>query len=302
MANPTPHWIPVAVVGDDRGAHGRAFIEGMEKALAASVRVHRYGDRAAALRAVNEQKVYAILLIRDSGTRIDLEAAGASGATVAQFLEQAAPRVGEATGVAVAVRDIKPHQRGDPRGLAVFYITLAAVIVGLVGAAQLGVHAKALTPAGRIAFTAVYALLGGFAIAAAVDWVLGALRLPFAESWAILGLTMFTSGMVFNMFSVLVGRWALVPAWGLMVVLGNPSSGGAVSWALLPSPLASIGRWLPPGASVNAQHTAIYFRDHQHAFPFLVLGGWALTAVVVFWFLRHRASGGRDDRAVRAPA
>ena len=155
-------------------------------------------------------------------------------------------------------------------------------------------HARALEPAERIAFTVVYALLGGFSIAAVVDWWLGALRLPFVESWLILALTMFTSGMVFTMFNALMGRWAMIPTWGLMVLLGNPSSGGAVSWPLLPSGLGHIGRWLPPGGSVNAQHTAVYFGGHQHAFPFLVLAGWLLVSCTVFWILRHRHPGGRE--------
>jgi hypothetical protein len=104
------------------------------------------------------------------------------------------------------------------------------------------------------------------------------------------------------MFNTLFGRWAMLPTWGLMVLLGNPSSGGAVSWPLLPSPLGVIGRWLPPGASVNAQHTAVYFPGHQHAFPFLVLAGWALLSCTVFWLWRHRHPGGRGGGPAHAGA
>ncbi len=166
--------------------------------------------------------------IRDAGRTAVLDLSSASGASVAEVLGDSAPEVGRKTGVAVTVRDVNPLQRGDPRGLAIFYISLAAVIIGFVGAIQLSVHARTLTPFERILFTLAYALLGGFAIAATVDWLLGALDLPFAESWLILALTLFTSGMVFTMFNALVGRWAMLPTWGLMVLLGNPSSGGAV--------------------------------------------------------------------------
>lgn len=162
------------------------------------------------------------------------DVSGASGASVAQVLAETAPKVGEKVGVPVTVKDIKPLQEGDPRGLAIFYISLAAVIIGFVGAIQLSVHARGLNPAERIAFTILYALLGGFVIAAVVDWWLGAVDLPFVESWLILALTMFASGMVFTMFNTMFGRWAMLPTWGLMVLLGNPSSGGAVSWPLLP--------------------------------------------------------------------
>ncbi|MGV9891781.1 ABC transporter permease [Streptomyces sp. NPDC003395] len=300
MANPTPHSIPSAVVGSSQQARGRAFLDGMEEALNASVKVHTYGSVAEARHALDEQRVFAIFDVRDDGRRVVLDVSGASGASVAQVLAETAPAVGRATGVAVTIRDIKPLQAGDPRGLAIFYISLAAVIIGFVGAIQLSVHARALVPLERIAFTVGYALLGGFTIAATVDWLLGALDLPFVESWLILALTMFTSGMVFTMFNTLIGRWAMLPTWGLMVLLGNPSSGGAVSWALLPSPLGVIGRWLPPGASVSAQHTAVYFARHQHAFPFLVLAGWALLSCTVFWIWRHRHPGSRERRPAHA--
>ncbi|MEV6836710.1 ABC transporter permease [Streptomyces sp. NPDC051133] len=293
MANPTPHTIPTAVTASNDVPAARRFIGGMEQALNASLRLHPYGSRAAAVRAVDEQKVFAVVEAPAGGRTIALDVSSASGATVAQVLGEAAAKVGAATGTTVVVHDLKPLQKGDPRGLAIFYISLAAVIIGFVGAIQLSVHARALNPMERIAFTVAYALLGGLTIAAVVDWWLGAVKLPFLESWMILALTMFTSGMVFTMFNTLVGRWAMLPTWGLMVLLGNPSSGGAVSWPLLPSPLGTVGRWLPPGASVNAQHTAVYFRGHQHAFPFLVLAGWSVLSCAVFLIWRHRHPGGR---------
>ncbi|MDT9684637.1 ABC transporter permease [Streptomyces sp. TRM76323] len=300
MANPTPRSIPAAVVGAYQQDRGRAFLEGMEKALSASVKVRTYDSVARARRAIDEQEIFAIFDVRDDGRSVVLDVSGASGVSVAQVLAETAPAVGRRTGVAVTVRDIKPLQPGDPRGLTIFYISLAAVIIGFVGAIQLSVHARALTPPERIAFTVAYALLGGFTIAAAVDWVLGALDLPFVESWLILALTMFASGMVFTMFNTLIGRWAMLPTWGLMVLLGNPSSGGAVSWPLLPSVLGAIGQWLPPGASVSAQHTAVYFAGHQHALPFLVLSGWALVSCAVFWTWRHRHPGSRERRPAHA--
>ncbi|WP_234434194.1 ABC transporter permease [Streptomyces sp. NRRL F-5126] len=300
MANPTPRHIPTAVVGSDATPPARAFTAGLEKALNTSIALHSYGSRTAALHAVEEQKVFAIVTFRESGgrTTVRMDVASAAGQSVAQVLAQAAPKVAEAVHVPLVLGDVKPLQRGDPRGLAIFYITLAAVILGFVGAIQLSVHARLLTPFERILAIVANSLLGGFTICAVVDWWLGALDLPFVESWLILAFTMFTSGMVFTMFNTLVGRWAMLPTWGLMVLLGNPSSGGAVSWPLLPSLLGRIGQWLPPGASVNAQHTAVYYGDAQHVFPFLVLAMWAAPCTAVFWVWRHRHPGGRD----RAPA
>ncbi|MBA0053599.1 ABC transporter permease [Streptomyces sp. AJS327] len=294
MADPTPHHVPTAIVGRAHSEQDqRAFVDELERALGSTLDLRRYPDWAGAEEAVNRQEVFAVLRITGA-KRVELSVSSASGASVAELLARAGPEVGERAGVEVRVRDLKPLNRGDPRGLAIFYISLAAVIIGFVGAIQLSVHARALTPVERIVCTVAYALLGGFVIAAVVDWLLGALDLPFVTSWGILALTMFASGMVFTMFNTLFGRWAMVPTWGLMVLLGNPSSGGAVSWPLLPSVLGAIGRWLPPGASVNAQHTAVYFPGYQHVQPYLVLGAWALVSCAVFWTWRHRHPGGRE--------
>ncbi|MDQ8702925.1 ABC transporter permease [Streptomyces sp. LHD-70] len=299
MADPTPRHVPAAVVGAHESARGRAFVDGMERALDATLALTSYDTYAEAKESVDEQRAFAILDVHGR-ERVTLSVSGASGASVAQLLAEAGESVGQELRLPVTVRDVNPMQPGDPRGLAIFYVSLAAVIIGFVGAIQLSVHARSLNPLERIGFTVAYALLGGFAIAAVVDWWLGAVDLPFVASWLILALTMFASGMVFTMFNTLFGRWAMLPTWGLMVLLGNPSSGGAVSWPLLPSPLGHIGQWLPPGASVNAQHTAVYFGGHQHVFPFLVLAGWALVSSGVFWFWRHRHPGGRPVGTARA--
>lgn len=286
FANPSPHRVPVAVVGSARPEHG-AFLAGMDKALDAALVPHRYAGYPQARNAIDAQTSFAIFDVRQP-RRVTLDVSSASGASVAALLEQAAPAVGKAVGVDVVVRDINPDQKGDPRGLAIFYITLAAVVVGFVGAIQLNVHASALGPATRIAFTVAYSLLGTFTIAAVVDWLLGALDLPFVRVWLTLALAMYVASTLFLMFMVLIGRWAILPTWAIIVLIGNPASGGAVSWPLLPSFLRIVGPWLPSGAAIGAIHTEVYFPGHLHALPFLVLAGWALLSTCVFCFVKRR--------------
>jgi hypothetical protein len=209
LANPTPHRIPVAVVdaGTAVPEPDQRFLDTMDRELNGSLHPLHYDTPEAAREAVESQRVFAILDVR-TAARIPVDVSGASGSSVAQVVTTAAAEASRRTGIPIAVTDINPLQPGDPRGLAIFYITLAAVIIGFVGAIQLSVHAGALTAVQRIGFTVAYALLGGFAIAALVDWWLGALTLPFVQSWGILAFTMFTSGMIFSMFSVLFGRWS----------------------------------------------------------------------------------------------
>ncbi|MFB4193011.1 ABC transporter permease [Streptomyces carpaticus] len=290
LANPTPHRMPIAVAGEPETERAHAYVAALEKGLHTTLRVRAYPDYPQAVDAVERQQVFAV--VREQGEGIALAVTSASGASVAELLKTAGPAAGKALGVPVTVTDLKPLHSGDPRGLALFYITLAAVIVGFLGTIQLSVHAPRLTPGERIVVVAAYSVLGGFLLCATVDWLLGAVPLPLI-CWPQLMLTMFTSGMVFTVFNTFFGRWALLPTWGLLVLLGNPASGGPVSWPLLPSPLGLIGRWLPPGASVNALHNAVYFSGHQHLQPYLVLLAWAAVSAAIFWTWRRRHPGGR---------
>ncbi len=84
---------------------------------------------------------------------------------------------------------------------------------------------------------------------------------------------------------VLIHRWAIIPTWIVFILLGNTSSGGAVSASLLPQPFAFLNHALPSGATVSAIHAATYFPDNQRALPVVVLGLWlvtCLTALIVF--------------------
>ena len=79
------------------------------------------------------------------------------------------------------------------------------------------------------------------------------------ETWGILALHILAVTSFASLMTVLIGRWAVLPTWLFFVVLGNSSSGGAVSPPLLPAPFAFVSQWLPSGATVTALREAIYF-------------------------------------------
>ena len=79
----------------------------------------------------------------------------------------------------------------------------------------------------------------------------------------------------------------MVPTWLFFVILGNASSGGAVSPPLLPAPFAFISQWLPSGATVTALRDAIYFPADQHVRPIAVQAVWA-AALFGAWLIVAR--------------
>jgi hypothetical protein len=77
--------------------------------------------------------------------------------------------------------------------------------------------------------------------------------------------------------------------WLFFVILGNTSSGGAVSPSLLPAPFAFISQWLPSGATVTALRDAVYFNDYQHVRPIAVLLVWAAALFAAWLVVARRA-------------
>lgn len=155
ITNPTPSEVPVAVVGE--AAERRlsdTFISALERRLDTTLETHSYARYPQAVDAVEAQRVFAI--VRDSdpgGDGVALDTASAAGASVAELLAAEARPAARSAGVDLTIEDIKPLSPGDPRGLALFYVSIAAVIVGFLGTVQLSVQAGALRPGERIAFT-----------------------------------------------------------------------------------------------------------------------------------------------------
>jgi hypothetical protein len=269
LGRPEPREIPTALVVSGGSSADRALIYLIEREVGSSLDLRAYPSEAAARRAIEQQHVYAALIFAPGLKR--LMVASAAGASVARVFEQAAR--------SIDVIDIKPLPPSDPNGLDVFYITLAANIVGFITMFQLRANAPGLSLRAWFGFVAGLALLLGFALSLASGPIIGALPGSFLEKWGILTLETLIAGLVSSTMIVLVGRWAIIPAWLLFVVLGNTSSGGAVAWPLLPPFFAFIGRWLPPGATVSALRNAVYFRHDQHAEPLVVLAGWSIAGI-----------------------
>ena len=112
--------------------------------------------------------------------------------------------------------------------------------------------------------------------------------LPVLESWGILALQIVAVSSFASTMVVLVGRWAILPTWLFFVVLGNTSSGGAVSPPLLPRPFALVSEWLPSGAAVTSLRDAVYFQPYQHAQPIAVLATWAAASFAAMLVASHR--------------
>jgi hypothetical protein len=270
LGDPVPHRIDAGLVGDP-AAHTRT-LDAVEGVARDKVVFRRYATVAAALHAIDEQHVYAALDL--TARAPTLYVASAAGASVARVLERSSP--------AVRVLDTHPLAANDPNGLDLFYRMLVATIIGFITVFQVLAQAPDLLVRHHARFVVGLAVAGSLALTLVGGVLLHGIAASDPEQWAILALHLLAVASFTSLMAVLAGRWAILPTWLFFVILGNTSSGGAVSPPLLPPPFAFISQWLPSGATVTALRDAVYFPHHQHAQPIAVLAVWA-TALFVAW-------------------
>jgi hypothetical protein len=286
LARPTPHNIPAGVVGDP--AHRPGVLAALEGATQKGLRVTPYASLARARRAIDEQRVYAVLTLTRSEPRLFV--ASAAGTSVARVLEQAAQAVPSRIGGPLRIVDLHPLPPTDPLGLAAFYATLAATILGFVTMFQLRANAGSLSLRAWLICIVVLALVGGLVLTLITDQLLNALRGPFPELWAALAAEVGAAALFASAMLTLIGRWAIVPTWGLFVAIGNAASGGAVAPPLLPAFYRFVGHFLPNGATVETIRNAVYFTEYQHLAPILVQAAW-IGGVLVLLLVAARRRG-----------
>jgi hypothetical protein len=292
LGRATPRHIPVGLIGDP--ARRSQLPDVLKRATGGAVRFRPIRSLAAAEAAINEQRIYATLVLEPGKPRLLISSA--SGVSVARVFEQAALRVAQRVSPPLAIIDLHPLPRADPQGLVGFYVTLAATILGFISTFQLAAHAPQLSLRAWLVIIGVLAVLGGLALALVTDPLIGALRGAFTQLWAFLTTEIAAAALFSSAMRCLVRAWAIVPTWLLFVVLGNTSSGGAVAPPLLPRFFAFIGRFLPPGATVDVLRRSVYFPRAQHIEPLLVQAGWitgALAALLACARFRHTTPAGR---------
>jgi hypothetical protein len=285
LGDPVPRHIDAALVGDPV-QHART-VDAVEQVADGNLRFTPYGSMTAARHAIDTQHAYAILDL--TSARPTLYVASAAGASVARVLERIS-----ASDPTVRVVDTHPLAVSDPNGVDIFYLMLVATIVGFLTVLQVRGNAGGLPLRHWTVWILGFALVAGLVLTVVAGPILGRFHVPVLEAWGILSLHVLAVASFASLMSVLLGRWAIVPVWLFFVVLGNSSSGGAVSPPLLPAPFAFISQWLPSGATVTALRDAIYFPSFQHARPILVLTVWAAALFIAMQVvsLRRRTSPG----------
>lgn len=281
---PEPHRVDLAVVApaQARGDLVRKLDGLPDRPLDA----HPVQDEARAVHQIRHRETDAALVVDPRATRDRLLVAGGAGASLAQAVEQVVTKVERAEGRSLTTTDVAPAGRGDARGLSAFYLVVGWCVGGYLCAAVLAISAGArpATPRRatvRLGVLALYAALSGLGGAIIVDPVLDALSGSFPALWGLGALIVFAVGAATLALQGFLGVVGIGVAILLVVVLGNPSAGGAYPYPLLPDFWRAIGPALPPGAGVWTARSIAYFRGNAVTGPLLVLSAWAVVGTLL---------------------
>jgi hypothetical protein len=289
--DPTPHHVPVAVVGPP------AVAAQLNRLPGDPLDVRHASSRPDALSQIDDREVYGAY---EAATNRLFVASAANRAT-AIALERTFDLVAAAQrGPAVRVADVKPLPPKDPNGTAAFYAMIAWVFGGYIGATLIGVIGTPRSHSRKRAAARIGALAGFGVVAGILSVVM--LRASFdvfsghvVALCAIAALTIFASGAATAGIQAAAGPAGTGLVILVFVILGNAASGGPFARPLLPGLWRTIGGVLPPGASVDLARSALFFDGSRIAGPILVLVGWAAfgAALVI-------ALGGRIVTMVEA--
>ena len=293
---PTPHHVPVAVVGPPAVAAQLSSLPGEP------LDAHPASSRADALSQIDDRRVYGAY---ETATNRLFVASAANRAT-AVALETTFDRAAAVQGrPAVRVTDVKPLPLSDPNGTAAFYAVIAWVFGGYIGATLIGLLGSPRSSSRRRAAARIGAL-AGFAVVAGILSVI-MLRASFDTFsghviglWAIGALTIFASGAATAGIQAAAGPAGTGLVILVFVILGNSASGGPFARPLLPGLWRTIGGVLPPGASVDLARSALFFDGARITGPILVLVAWAVLGTALALALGGRMMNPADTEAAAA--
>jgi hypothetical protein len=294
--DPTPHHVPVAIVGPP------AVAVQLNRLPGGPLDARHVVSRADALSQIDDREVYGAY---EAATNRLFVASAANRAT-AVALEETFNRIAAAQRrPAVQVTDVKPLPPKDPNGTAAFYAVIAWVFGGYIGATLIGLIGSPRSSSTRRAAARLGAFAGFGIVAGILSVVM--LRLSFGvfsghvvAMCAIGALTVFASGAATAGIQAAAGPAGTGLIILVFVILGNSASGGPFARPLLPGLWRTIGGVLPPGASVDVTRSALFFDGARIVGPILVLVGWALLGTLLALALGGRIMDPADTEAAAA--
>ncbi|MCC5577511.1 hypothetical protein IMZ11_17955 [Microtetraspora sp. AC03309] len=316
MHQPSPNHMPLAVVTSTSTQADRVSGQ-LAAATKEAFDVRAVATKAEAKELVLKREVAGAYIdpsVQGAGQAV-LYVAGASGPSQAQVLTTSLTGFATAQGITLQKEDLAPLPASDGSGISALYLSLGWLLSGAIFVLVVSAAAPPLMRPRSFAMVAAgWAVFMGFAVWLTVGPIIGAIdghpeliALGAAASFVGALVTAFFARLFtpLSKYNAALAQVAAIPAIGILVILGVPSSGGAISvWME-----ASFFQWLhdvlPMPAILDTVRSVLYFDARTLGGNITVLLSWIFVFLILNFVplsRRRQAEDAASDREVTAPA
>jgi hypothetical protein len=294
---PSPHHLPVAIVGDS--AQSEVFAQTLNNEGNGALDVRNVANAAQAEKLVKDRTLTAAY--EATPTQANLYIATAASATTTETVQKIFQPIAFQQHLPYNIVDVAPVGKHDATGQGIFFLLVGLSVGGYAVAAAVaavtgkhGLLARVFVPV--IASAVVSAIIVGIATYvynifdhnvlqvwlvswlydALVMWI-GVALMPILKSWTVLAMTV------------------------LFVQLNFTSSGGIFQKWMEPGFFASLNHFWAGAGWLNSTTALVYFPGQRFGADIAVLAAWAgvaLVAVLVSHLVIRRAARIEAERAV----
>ncbi|GAA4379243.1 ABC transporter permease [Paeniglutamicibacter cryotolerans] len=285
MSEPAPRDMPVAIVGATTEQAQQAA-DALDGKMSGLFEIRALDSEPEARDLVRDRTVTAALILPDRDNSAALLLTNeASSSSAAQLVTTVFGQVAAAQQLEFSTEDIAPLPESDSIGTVSMYLAMGWIMAGfmiiIVGASA--------APASRPLRKLLPIVAAWSVFMSAVLWLIAG---PMTGSisghfWALFGtgiMAIFAMAMFTAVFERLIGMLAILPVVGILMFLGIPSSGGALSIFMEPEAFRIMHGFLPMPAAVESIKSILYFGGDtvgQHLLTFGIWGAASLAVVAV---------------------
>ncbi|MCQ1950008.1 ABC transporter permease [Arthrobacter sp. zg-Y859] len=288
MYEPTPRDMPVAVVGSTAQQAEQA-VSGLDENMSGLFDLRAMDNADDAREQVRDRTVVGAYVLpsaeNPTATLITNEAGGMSQQ---QVLTSVFGQVSAGQQMEMAHDNVAPLKDSDSMGMATMYLAMGWIMAGFM----IIVVGSTAAPASRplrmlLPIVAAWAVGMSAFLWVIADVFVGAIDGHFLPLWGAGAVAIFCVAMFTTVFERFMGMLAILPVIGILMFLGVPASGAAMSIYMEPEIFRFLHEVLPMPAAVESIRSILYFGSDTVWSHLLTLGIWGAASLAAVAVIDH---------------
>ncbi|WP_052230008.1 hypothetical protein [Streptomyces sp. CT34] len=295
FANPSPHHLPVAVVGS--GTHAQVLAQTINDTAHGDLEARTVPDRAAAVEQLKHQDIFGAYVMGGTGPGAaggtaaspgaaarpapELLVATAGSDTSASVVQKIFTPLATRQGAPLKVTDVAPTAKDDPTGQGIFFLLVAISIGSYASVAVIGGAGAALP----MRLRAMLAIGTSFVVGIIGTLFAGPVfHLVDHGKWGLWGMAwLYSAGILLigTGLHTFLKRWTTLGVMALFVMLNFTSSGGIFRPEMQNGFFAALHSFWNGAGFVEGTRSHIYFDGYGLAGHVWTLVGWLLAGLLM---------------------